>query len=742
MGNQMNNTCLTYDQRIDLLRTRKMEQTREKQMVIGAMDHDDFGSILPPEDQRSIIEVMGASGVPVKTWTLRAFQPTSNHPSGGFFGARNVGANFRALLSMHPVYVDPASSLAGAYMVSFFSYRGTHWKPEFDYSHLRKAQETYKIVTGIGGVQHFCQDLKIGLDLGWCGLLDKIRRHRQLNPKSDAGFYDGLEDVVLGIQDWIGRTADEASRMAAAEPESAVRENLQQVADINQRLVSEPPQTFREACQWILWFINIAQMYNQSGSLGKLDVLLCPYYERDIARGTLSPEEAVFHIACLLVRNTSYCQLGGPDASAKDETNPVSYLILEASHRLRVPANIGVCVGDTTDPGLLHRGVEILMKDRTGIPKFLGVDNTIQGFTRNGYPLELARTRAYSGCHWSALPGREYTMNDCVKINFAAVFDVALREMLADPSVPAGTEELWRRFERHMSMAVRTAGEGIDFHLAHMHEVFPELVIDLLCHGPIEKGRDASAGGVEYYNMCVDGAALATVADSFSALAQRVEREARISWTDLLAHLDADWAGPEGEQCRQIMQGVPRFGSGASDADRWAIRTAELFTRLVKERPTPAGHAMIPGIFSWASTILMGKDVGATPNGRRALAPISHGANPNPGFRRDGAPTALALAVASVQSGYGNASPAQIDLDAEDPETVEALIRTHFRLGGTQININVVDAEKILVAEKNPELYPDLVVRVTGFSAYFGSLSPQFRRLVVERVLARSGQNR
>ena len=148
---------------------------------------------------------------------------------------------------------------------------------------------------------------------------------------------------------------------------------------------------------------------------------------------------------------------------------------------------------------------------------------------------------------------------------------------------------------------------------------------------------------------------------------------------------------------------------------------------------------MIPGIFSWASTILMGKDVGATPNGRHAFAPISHGANPNPGFRRDGAPTALALAVASVQSGYGNASPAQIDLDAEDPEIVEALIRTHFKMGGTQININVVDAEKVLAAEKNPALYPDLVVRVTGFSAYFGSLSPPFRRLVVERVLARSG---
>jgi len=740
MGDVVRTHTLTYRQRIELLRSSKLEQTREKQAVLGAMDHDDFGSVLPPPEQRDIIEIMGPSGVPVKTWTLRSFRPRASHASGGFFGPRAVGANFRALLEMHPVYVDPLSSLAGAYMVSFFSYRNPHWNPDFDYSHLKPEQEKYKLNHGIGAVQHFCQDMKIGLDLGWGGLREKVRRYRFSNSPRAAAFYDGLEDVALGVQDWIRRTAEESARMAGEEADPILRENFGQIAEINRRLVTDPPRTFREACQWILWYINVAQMYDMSGSLGKLDVLLLPYYRGDVARGILTDEEAVFHIACILVRNTSYSQLGGPDGSAADETNPVSYLVLEAAHRLRVPANIGVCVGENVDPGLLRRGVEMLMRDRTGIPKFLGVENTIRGFVRNGYPPELARTRAYSGCHWSGLPGREYTMNDCVKINFAAVFDVALREMLADLAARPAAEELWRRFEDHLSRAVRATAEGLDFHLAHMHEVLPELALDLLCHGPIEKGRDATDGGVEYYNLCVDGAALATVADSFAALAQRVEREGRISWGELLVHLDADWAGPEGERIRQLMRHAPRFGSGGSDADRWAVRIAEAFTRLVKERPTTGGRNMIPGLFSWASTILMGKDVGATPDGRRAFAPISHGANPNPGFRADGAPTALALAVASVQSGFGNTSPVQIDLDSDSAESVEALIRTHIALGGTQVNINVVDAEKILAAERNPELYPDLVVRVTGFSAYFSSLSPQFRRIVAERVLAETAQ--
>jgi formate C-acetyltransferase len=151
---------------------------------------------------------------------------------------------------------------------------------------------------------------------------------------------------------------------------------------------------------------------------------------------------------------------------------------------------------------------------------------------------------------------------------------------------------------------------------------------------------------------------------------------------------------------------------------------------------------MIPGLFSWAANILMGKGVGATPNGRHAHAPISHGPNPDPGFRKDAAPTALAIAVASVQPGYGNTAPMQIELDPgiskskDNIDKIVSLIRTHFDLGGTQINMNIVDKQVILEAHKDPSKFPDLVVRVTGFSAFFASLSPEMRQMVVDRIIA------
>jgi formate C-acetyltransferase len=511
---------------------------------------------------------------------------------------------------------------------------------------------------------------------------------------------------------------------------------------MNEHLVEHPPRTFREACQWILWFQITARMYNGSGSLGRLDVLLEPFYRRDIAAGILNDEEAIFHVACQLLRDTAYIQLGGPDAEGWDVTSRVSYLILEAGHRLRIPANIGVSVGEKVDPGLLTRGVEIQFEDKAGYPKFLAVERTAEGFANAGNPISLGRQRAYSGCHWVAIPGREYTMNDCIKINLARVFEVAFYEMLDEPGAQWTTAALWDRFALHLRRAVEATARSLDFHIEHMHRVLPELVLDLGCYGPVEKGEDASHGGVEFTNLGVDGSALAVVADSFAALEQRLEQEQRMGWGELRRHLENNWAGTEGERARLLMHSTPRYGSGGSLADRYAVRVVELFTNLIHEKPTPNGHRMIAGLFSWANTIPMGREIGATPNGRRAGEPISHGSNPEPGFRRDGAPTAMASAIAAVQPGKGNTAPMQIELDPMlsreegGVELIAGLIRTHFLMGGTQVNMNIMDHEKVLAAHRDPSLYPDLVVRVTGFSAFFASLSPAFRQLVVDRILA------
>ena len=150
---------------------------------------------------------------------------------------------------------------------------------------------------------------------------------------------------------------------------------------------------------------------------------------------------------------------------------------------------------------------------------------------------------------------------------------------------------------------------------------------------------------------------------------------------------------------------------------------------------------MIPGWFSWAFMAELGRNIGATPDGRKAGMPITQGANPNNNFRRDGAATAMSNGIAMVQPGYGNPAPMQLELDpglkAEEGgiKRVMALLKGHADLGGTLMNVNILNRERILDANRHPENYPELVVRVTGFTAYFAALSPQMRQLVVDRMV-------
>ncbi len=711
---------LTYRQRLQLIREKKLQQTRDKIARYGPMDEDDYGTVCPPADFH--------------------WEPIANHPCGSWFGAIGWAANFKSLMDVQPVYVDPLEGIAGRWMVTISHHRKVGWKPEFDFSHLKPYHALYGISSGIGADTHFTPDYRIGLQLGWAGLLSKVRQCRAAHGPDKAVFYQAEEDVILALQTWIRRTAETCRQMADTEVNPQLRENLCQLAAMNDSLVDNPPRTFREACQWIAWFNMASRTYNRDGAGGQLDELLRPYYERDTAAGTLSDDEAVFYIACLLLNDPHYYQLAGPAPEGHDLTSRVSFLVLEAAHLLDSSNNLTVRVHDRINQEFFLKSVQYLFEDRNGWPRYAGDKGLVEGFMRNGYSVELARERIATGCHWMAIPGREYPLNDIVKINTAKVFEVAFQEMISQAPSPS-TADLFARFESHLRKAVEVVAEGLDFHLAHQKDNQPELLLNLLCHGPIEKGRDASDGGVEFYNMCVDGSALATTADSFAALEQRIEREKVLTWPQIAACLASDYAGPEGNRIQLMMKHSEKYGQGGSLGDAWALKISQLLTHLVTEKPTPAGRKMIPGWFSWSATIGMGRIIGATPNGRRATAPISHGANPDPGFRKDAAPTAMAKAIAAIQCGRGNTCPMQLEIDPSlcrdgGYRNLASLIQTHFDLGGTLMNINVIDKDKLLAANKDPQAYPDLVVRVTGFTAYFAALSPGFRQLVVDRIIA------
>lgn len=734
---------LSYADRLASMRATKIKHTLLKREQNGYTDLDDFGTVPLPE------------GYYVEPWY--------NSENGSFYGFDGMSENFCRLMAAQPPYVDPVEMLCGRWRDMLVNYRGdVHYMPlwmkkntklrdficngataqwskrwdekHFPYEELKPLQKKYNITSGIDGDAHFACDYRIGFALGFGGFLKKIETYRKLNPdKKD--FYDAEECCVRAMIDFVQRHIDCIRELLETEKRPELIENLKTMLETCEAVKENPPATFQQACQWTAFFNCCARVYTRDGAGFQLDTLLLPYYEADVKAGILDDEKAKFLIANLLLIDPHYYQVSGVDAKGHDLTNHLSWLVLEAADAINISCNITVRVHENCDPAFLKKAVEYLFRNKNGWPRFCCDKTLAEGYIRCGADLETARERIAVGCNWMCVPGREFPMNDTVKINVAKVMEEALKDMKELPD--KSTEKLFELFGQHMKKAVEVTAAGVNLHLDHQWQVTPELIMNLQMHGSLEKGLDASQCA-EFFTIGVDGAGLATCADSFGALQLRVEEEKHLDWQEIYETLEQDF--PD-ERIRRMLNSTPKYCGGDTISDKWAQRITGLWVRTVREQIMPKGRQLLPGWFSWARTIEYGSTVGATPNGRRKGEPISHGANPNPGFRQDGAVTAQSTGIAKVQCGYGNTAPLQLEFDPQitlqqgGAEIVTQLIRSHFELGGTLINMNILDGEKLLAANKNPDLYPDLVVRVTGFTAYFASLSPQFRQLVVDRFL-------
>ena len=360
------------------------------------MDHDDWALVLPPPEYRKVVQTISGSGVPITDVILRGFEIESNHPSGGFFGPRACGRNFRRLLEAHPVYIDPISSLAGAYMVNFMSYRKPHWNPEFSYSHLEPEHRRYQLAAGIGGAQHFCHDLQIGFDLGWGGILERIRHYRAGQPRCRGLLRRAGGCGRWALQNWIARHAEAAAAVAQTEPDPALRRNLEEMAEINRaarlRAAADLPRGLPVGAAGFRWPRGCT---TAAARWAASTCCCCPFYERDIAAGILDDEEAIFTspACCCATRPTSSSAGRTQTGTRRDQ----SRVLPDA--RSRTPAATSrptsASAWATTRSAPAAHGVwRSSSRTRTRRRSSWAVDNTINGFARNGYPAGVGARRA------------------------------------------------------------------------------------------------------------------------------------------------------------------------------------------------------------------------------------------------------------------------------------------------------------------------------------------------------------
>ena len=517
-----------YLQLIEGMHQDKLKINDAKLARHGSIDIDDHGFIDFPEF---------------------TFEPETCE-DGLVHGCACIGRNFRRFLNEMPKYINPNSALACCWVGTFDRFAPLQIADADRPHELDETIQKYRITqAGFGGMNHLCPDMEIGLREGWKGLLEKIRYYRKKNNPPDPDFYEGEEQMVLGILEWVKAHQIYAEELAAKESDPFLRDNYLAIAKVNGELWEHEPRTFREAVQFLAHFQAVDRTFYAGGALGALDTLLEEYFERDIESGILTEEEAVWMIASLFFNDTHYTQIGGlTPAGDREVTSRLSFLILDAMHLLKIPTNLGIRVhapiaGQGPEPEiLLKRAVEYTIEDGYGVCYSLekGIS---EGFSKNGFPLELGRMRVKCGCNWVAIPGREYPLQDVTRVNMAVALHYGLKDLQAQET--RDLDLLWERFTYHLQAMVECVKAGYDKHYEVMQRNRPEIVLNLFMHGPIERGLNCSNGGVDILDLNIDGIALATVADSFAAIEQRVVEEKKLTWDRLFELLDTNYEGAE-----------------------------------------------------------------------------------------------------------------------------------------------------------------------------------------------------
>ncbi len=571
----------------------------------------------------------------------------------------------------------------------------------------------------------------------------------------------------------FGERYVEEARRQAAEAEGKRKAELERIAEICSWVPSHAPRDFWEALQYY-WFVHLGVTTElntwDSFSPGHLDRHLDPFYRRGLADGTLTRESAEELLQCLWVKfnnqpappkvgvtaeesgtYTDFAQinLGGILADGSDGVSDVTALLLDVIEEMRLlqpSSSIQVSLKNTDE--FIQRAARII---RTGYgqPSVFNADLIVQELVRMGKSLSDARDGGSSGCVEVGAFGKEayiltgyFNLPKILELALHDGFDPRTKTQLGphtgDPASFRTFDDLFAAFERQMLHFIDVKVRGNDLIERLYAASMPSPFLSLLISDCIRKGRDYHDGGPRYDSSYIQGVGMGTITDSLSALKQHVFERKTMTMAELLAVLDADFAGHERER-RLLLTKTPRYGNDEEAADGLLVRVFEAYFKAIDGRKNTRGGEYHINLLPTTCHIYFGSVTGATPDGRHAWSPLSEGISPVQGADRHGPTAVLKSASRMDQSRTGGTllnqkfTPQLLEGEAGLNALVH-LIRTYFKLGGHHIQFNVVDGATLRDAQTHPEQHRDLIVRVAGYSDYFCDLGEVLQNEIIART--------
>ena len=573
------------------------------------------------------------------------------------------------------------------------------------------------------------------------------------------------------------RHAGLAESMAASEPRPERAAELRRIAEVCRRVPEFAPRDFWEALQ-MYWFVHLGTITELNGwdamSPGHLDQHLSPFYERGLAEGSLDREAAKELLSCfwIKVNNTpappkvgvtaaesgtyndfTNINLGGLGRDGSDASSEVSFLVLEVLDELQLlQPQANVQVSAETPDRLLAAACRVIRRG-SGYPSLFNADEVVAAQVGMGKSVEDAREGGTSGCVETGCFGKEaYLLHGY--LNVPKILELTLNDGVdpmsgrriappsgapsGDPAAFSGFEELYAAFERQLRYVVDTKIRVSNYLDRMFARYAPAPFLSVFIEGCIESGKDYYDGGARYNTDYIQCCGLGTVTDSLSAIKKQVFEDRRVALGELLGALKGDWAGREDLRLL-VSNKTPKFGNDDDYADSIAQRVFASLRSAIDARASPRGGSYHIDLLSTTCHVYFGSVTGATPDGRRAGAPESDGTSPAQGADRSG-PTAVIRSLAKLDiAGTGGSllnqrfQPAVLSGE-EGVRRLSSLVRGYFRLGGHHIQFNVVDTETLRAAQKRPEDYRNLLVRVAGYSDYFVDLDRHHQEEIISRT--------
>lgn len=611
------------------------------------------------------------------------------------------------------------------------------------------------------------------LKYGFKGIKQRAsERLKTAETDDEIKFLESVEIICDVMKEFSQRFADLAKQKADKETNINRKNELLKISEICENVPWNPPSSFHEAIQTV-WFLQNAIIISYGAGSGitpgRVDQFLYPYYKKDLESGKITEEEAMRIIEEFIIKinnnvviwpnimgvnlnhlgsDIENITLGGVDKDGNDAVNDLTYLFIEGIRNTKLATSASFRISKKSPEEYVSKVVE-LHKDTNG-PAFFNDDIAVPTLINDGYSLEAARDYCLVGCVEPNGSGDTFGATGGSKIYFPTVLDLVFNRGkttffgnfdtidTGDPEDFSTFDQFMDAYYKQMDFMVELCAKATNIRDDIWAELYHNPLISCTIDGCIENAADETRGSADYNFGAIGAGGLGTAVDSLAAIKKFIYDKKTVPMKDVVKAIKHNFKGYE--KLRQTLANGPKFGNDNNYVDQIAVELVDRFCTKVAEQDRSHGGHYKGSLISYGLNVYEGALEPATSNGRKAGQPLSNSISPSNGAEKKG-PTSALNSVAKIDHtkiGFGNSLNMKFPryfLETEKGlDTLKTLILSYFDMGGYHVQFNMVGAETLRDAQKHPEDYEDLIVRVSGYSAYFTRLGRKIQDDIIERT--------